>query len=288
MIPEGDRVRILAEAMRVLALDAAGRWGGETYTLSQCRLLVEQEEELQRLRGSDGRCDGCGGRGRRAYGDTTTWRGGVGGQMVTEDVCCTCWGSGDFDRPGANLRKMSDEIESGRRQTQAIQDDLAELLRELGLGDHARPTSPHQVMVDEIVPAVRALVDRSFTVEHLNVQNLIDGAERVRVTFNAVLDAGIPVDPDPERAVAMRRKMKALRDAVAGLAVRREFAQAGPLPPTELERLRRLARALVSYHTGEGLRQRTGSVEGCSNCGGSPHRPGCHVAMAQEILGPKP
>jgi len=38
-----------------------------------------------------------------------------------------------------------------------IQDDIALLLRELGLGDHARPVSPHAVMVDEIAPAIRAL-----------------------------------------------------------------------------------------------------------------------------------
>jgi hypothetical protein len=34
-----------------------------------------------------------------------------------------------------------------------MQDDMAELLRALGLGDHARPASPHEVMVNEIIPA---------------------------------------------------------------------------------------------------------------------------------------
>lgn len=38
-----------------------------------------------------------------------------------------------------------------------IQDDIGLLLRELGLGDHARPVSPHWVMVNEIAPAIRAL-----------------------------------------------------------------------------------------------------------------------------------
>lgn len=37
-------------------------------------------------------------------------------------------------------------------------DDMAELLRTLGLGDHARPVSPHRVMVEEITPAVGRLV----------------------------------------------------------------------------------------------------------------------------------
>lgn len=39
----------------------------------------------------------------------------------------------------------------------AMQDDVAVLLRLLGLGYHARNASPHRVMVDEIIPAVAAL-----------------------------------------------------------------------------------------------------------------------------------
>lgn len=39
-------------------------------------------------------CRKCGGAGVRAYGDTATWRGGIGGQMITSDVCDGCWGSG--------------------------------------------------------------------------------------------------------------------------------------------------------------------------------------------------
>lgn len=38
-----------------------------------------------------------------------------------------------------------------------MQDDMAVLLRLLGLGDHARPYSPHEVMVKEIIPAVGQL-----------------------------------------------------------------------------------------------------------------------------------
>lgn len=36
------------------------------------------------------------------------------------------------------------------------QDDLAAILRLLGLGDHARPQSPHQVVQDEVLPTLRA------------------------------------------------------------------------------------------------------------------------------------
>lgn len=55
-------------------------------------------------------CSRCSGAGVRAYGDTSTWRRGMGGQSVTEDVCDRCWGTGHEDRPGPNLRKVEEEI----------------------------------------------------------------------------------------------------------------------------------------------------------------------------------
>jgi hypothetical protein len=39
-----------------------------------------------------------------------------------------------------------------------MQDDIAILLRLLELGDHPRPVSPHDVMVNEIIPRVSELV----------------------------------------------------------------------------------------------------------------------------------
>jgi len=51
-------------------------------------------------------CPACGGRGRRAYASTAVWRGGVGGQAITDGVCDCCWGSGRTDRSGANLREI--------------------------------------------------------------------------------------------------------------------------------------------------------------------------------------
>jgi ABC-type antimicrobial peptide transport system ATPase subunit len=38
-----------------------------------------------------------------------------------------------------------------------MQDDLAAVLRALGLGDHARPVSPHEVMRREVLPAIERL-----------------------------------------------------------------------------------------------------------------------------------
>lgn len=56
------------------------------------------EEHDRRLdwRGIDpgDECSACGGAGSRAYGSTATWRGGIGGQAITSDVCNRCWGSG--------------------------------------------------------------------------------------------------------------------------------------------------------------------------------------------------
>lgn len=45
-----------------------------------------------------------------------------------------------------------------------------------------------------------------------------------------------------------------------------------------------VARDLVAYHTGDGLKARTGSVDGCSNCGSVPHRVRCHVAVAEAAI----
>lgn len=51
-------------------------------------------------------CRRCHGRGQRAYGSATTWRGGIGGQAVTQDVCNMCWGTGVKARTGENLKKL--------------------------------------------------------------------------------------------------------------------------------------------------------------------------------------
>lgn len=51
-------------------------------------------------------CKGCGGSGVKVYGDTSTWRSGIGGQMITADVCDKCWGSGKVNAPWTNLRKI--------------------------------------------------------------------------------------------------------------------------------------------------------------------------------------
>lgn len=84
-------VRMINEAL------AAARAEGRTSSLD-----VEQP------------CKRCGGLGRRCYGSTATWRHGVGGQVLTMDVCDCCWGTGDSQKQGANLRAMENEIRTLR------------------------------------------------------------------------------------------------------------------------------------------------------------------------------
>jgi len=57
--------------------------------------------------GGDTPCKACSGAGVRAYGDTATWRGGIGGQVITNDICDKCWGSGKAKKPWLNLRRLS-------------------------------------------------------------------------------------------------------------------------------------------------------------------------------------
>lgn len=51
-------------------------------------------------------CQACNGIGTRVYGNTSGWRGGIGGAMMTTDVCDKCWGSGDKTRPWTNIRAL--------------------------------------------------------------------------------------------------------------------------------------------------------------------------------------
>lgn len=57
-------------------------------------------------RGVEDPCDTCKGSGVRAYANTATWHGGMGGASITHDVCDQCWGSGDKHEPWTNLREQ--------------------------------------------------------------------------------------------------------------------------------------------------------------------------------------
>jgi hypothetical protein len=61
-------------------------------------------------RGIEDPCPHCGGSGVQTYGSTATWRRGIGGQALTQDVCDQCWGSGDAHRKGVDQRQMESAL----------------------------------------------------------------------------------------------------------------------------------------------------------------------------------
>lgn len=65
-------------------------------------------------RGVEVPCEECGGLGTKAYGNTSTWQGGAGGQTITNGPCNRCWGSGDEFNPWPSHRSfywMKNELE---------------------------------------------------------------------------------------------------------------------------------------------------------------------------------
>lgn len=73
----------------------------------------EREElfaEFLEMRGIERRedaCPECVGVGVKSYSSTATWRGGIGGQAFTMDVCDKCWGSGNRHQPWPSHRMLS-------------------------------------------------------------------------------------------------------------------------------------------------------------------------------------
>lgn len=87
------------------------RLKGEVERLMANKWLFIPEEDV---------CKKCSGIGRRAYSSTATWRGGIGGQAITEDVCDSCWGTGRIDRKGFDIRKFGAEMKALRTRLDAL------------------------------------------------------------------------------------------------------------------------------------------------------------------------
>lgn len=75
--------------------DREHRWDAYEPYLTTLR-IIEPEDQ----------CPECAGSGYRVYASTATWRGGIGGQAMTEDVCDQCWGSGNRHRPWPSHRLL--------------------------------------------------------------------------------------------------------------------------------------------------------------------------------------
>lgn len=78
---------------------------------------------MLRWRGVDDLCEKCEGSGVRVYGSSSTWRGGAGAAVTTNDVYDVCWGTDDKYRRGVDLRVMRDE--EAVRAAKAAVDHLA-------------------------------------------------------------------------------------------------------------------------------------------------------------------
>lgn len=110
-------------------------------------------------------CPACKAQGYKWYGSTATWRGGIGGQAMTQGVCDTCWGSGDLDYPGYNIReaeaKVAQRVESlafdhlERRMGQGLQlgVGIGELCAELDRYAKKRKATRDFVNLAEILAA---------------------------------------------------------------------------------------------------------------------------------------
>jgi hypothetical protein len=68
-------------------------------------------------------CRRCDGRGYRAYGSSSTWRGGAGGQAITSDVCDQCWGSGRSDKPHGSLRRILQADAAAKAMLDQLRED---------------------------------------------------------------------------------------------------------------------------------------------------------------------
>lgn len=77
------------------------------------RLGYYQEDFLTKLkdyRNIQTICSECGGTGIKAYGNTSMWRHGIGGNAITSGICDKCWGSGDESNQWTNLRTLSNVL----------------------------------------------------------------------------------------------------------------------------------------------------------------------------------
>lgn len=81
-------------------------------------------EQLKNVREIETLCIGCQGTGIKLYSSTATWRGGIGGMMMTTDICDRCWGSGDANRTWVNLR----ELDAVKKENKMLREKVRTLL----------------------------------------------------------------------------------------------------------------------------------------------------------------
>ena len=73
-------------------------------------------------------CKECGGLGVKLYANTTTWRGGCGGQAMTNGVCDHCWGSGDRYLQWVDLRGAAQQLARFQAEIEDLRSKLQKAL----------------------------------------------------------------------------------------------------------------------------------------------------------------
>ncbi len=122
-----------------MAADFSGRWKAAEAERDQLRADLESRRSpeatldlLRSLRGFDTPCERCHGAGCYSYSSTATWRGGMGGQAFTTDVCDACWGTGDAHQRGVDLRAKKAELTELRASLASVTKERDELRGLLG------------------------------------------------------------------------------------------------------------------------------------------------------------
>jgi hypothetical protein len=87
------------------------------------------------------------------------------------------------EKAEAALAGLVERLERAEADLAAARDDLAAILRALGLGDHARPISSHEVVVTEVLPRAKHLRQQLDQVRALTEQDRV-----YPDTIRAVLD----------------------------------------------------------------------------------------------------
>jgi hypothetical protein len=104
-------------------------------------------EEMLMIRGIKEPCKACSGLGVTAYGNTSTWHHGIGGQAVTSDICDECWGSGDKNKPWMNLKHAAKLTQDIKDRDEAISRAIKEM----------RHSAEHDFMGDEFHDVIKEL-----------------------------------------------------------------------------------------------------------------------------------
>jgi hypothetical protein len=79
----------------------------ETITVERLDFHLQYLEYYRGIKPGEA-CSRCNGSGYLTYGSGSTWRGGIGGSMMTMDVCSLCWGSGNRTKRWPSWRKFEE------------------------------------------------------------------------------------------------------------------------------------------------------------------------------------